>query len=354
MNPDPKSISVERIARLVGGKARGEVGRLLIGVQTLDEAGPRELSWLGSSKYLKKLGTTKAGAILTSEAMEVPEDFTIIKVADPDLALCRVLEYFNPGTPEIPPGVHPTALAHPTAEISGAAIGAYVVVDRGARIGAGTQLHAGVFVGAETEIGRDCTLWPNVVVRERCQLGDRVIIHPNTTIGADGYGYLQRGGRHVKIPQIGRVIIEDDVEIGANCCVDRARSGQTRIRRGTKIDNLVQIAHNCDIGEDCIIIGQCGISGSTRLGHHVVLAGQVGVIDHREIGAGTVVAAQSGITGDVPSGKVYRGTPAIENTEFGRQQVHLRRLPKMAEQLKELAKRVERLESATADNSKRD
>ncbi|HUU95835.1 MAG TPA: UDP-3-O-(3-hydroxymyristoyl)glucosamine N-acyltransferase, partial [Phycisphaerae bacterium] len=177
-------------------------------------------------------------------------------------------------------------------------------------------------------------------------------IHPNATIGADGYGYLQREGRHVKIPQIGTVVIEDDVEIGANTAIDRARSGETRIRRGTKIDNLVQIGHNCDIGEDCIIVGQCGISGSTTLGHHVVFGGQVGVIDHLRIGNGVQVAAKSLVTHDIPDGQVVRGIPATDNHLFGRQQVIIRRLPKMVEQLRELTKRVQQLESAANDTKR--
>lgn len=201
-------------------------------------------------------------------------------------------------------------------------------------------------------IGRDCLLWPNVVVRERVTIGDRVIIHPNVTIGADGFGYLQRADKHVKIPQIGTVVIEDDVEIGANTCIDRARSGITRIGRGTKIDNLVQVGHNVTIGEDCIIVAQCGISGSTSLGHHVVLSGQVGLTDHLRIGSAVQVAAKSGVFRNVPDGKVYRGIPATEYYQYARQQIGVRRLPKLMEQLRELARRVEWLESAADDTTR--
>jgi UDP-3-O-[3-hydroxymyristoyl] glucosamine N-acyltransferase len=270
----------------------------------------------------------------------------VIRVADPDLALCAALALLGPPTPRVPVGVHASAVVSPDATVEQAAIGAHVTISPRAVIGAGTQLHPGVYVGDDTTIGRDCVLWPNVVVRERTTIGDRVIIHPNSTIGADGYGYLQRDGKHHKIPQVGRVVIEDDVEIGANTAIDRARSGETHIRRGTKIDNLVQIAHNCDIGEDCIITGQCGISGSTTLEHHVALGGQVGIIDHLTVGAGAQLAAKSGVYNDIPGGTVYRGIPAIEATKFGRQQVSVRRLPKMIEQLRKLEKRVEQLESA--------
>ena len=352
MTPEAKSITVAELALCIEGEAVGDATRELTGVQPLETAGPSDLSWLGSVKYLPQLKTTAAGAVLVPSKVEVPPDRTVIRVPDPDLAMCSILRMLSPAPAVVPPGVHPSAVVGTGVEIAeSAAIGPHAVIGDGAKIGASTQLHAGVFVGAGSEIGCDCVLWPSVVVRERCRIGNRVVIHANSTIGADGYGYLQRGGKHIKIPQVGGVEIEDDVEIGANTCVDRARSGVTRIRRGTKIDNLVQIAHNCDIGEDCIIIGQCGISGSTRLCNNVVLAGQVGLVDHLNIGEGAMVAAQSGITGDVPPGKLYRGTPAVEHGQFARQQVLVRRLPQMVEQLKELIKRVERLESSTTDNS---
>jgi UDP-3-O-[3-hydroxymyristoyl] glucosamine N-acyltransferase len=276
----------------------------------------------------------------------VPAGCVAIRVRDPELALCTALAALAPQVPTVPPGVDPTARIAPSAVIEGAAIGPFVCIGEGAHVGPGTQLHAGVYVGAHSRIGRDVVLWPNVVVRERTTIGDRVVIHPNATIGADGFGYLQRDGRHVKIPQIGVVVIEDDVEIGANTCIDRARSGETRIGHGTKIDNLVQIGHNVRVGPECIIISQCGISGSTTLGDHVILAGQVGIIDHLSIGRGAVVAAKSGVARDIPDGQVWRGIPAVENSEFGRQAVGVRRLPKIMDHLKELAKRIEALESA--------
>jgi len=342
-------LSAAQLAEHLQAELLGDGTRVLRRVATLDEATADALAWLGDARYAKKLAETRAGAVLVPPEVTGPEGVTLLRVRDPDLALCAALRLIGPAPEQVPVGVHPTACVAPDAEVSGAAIGPHVSVGPGARIGAGTQLHAGVRIGAGTVIGRDCVLWPNVVVRERCRLGDRVVIHSNTTIGADGFGYHMRDGVHVKIPQVGVVVIEDDVEIGANCCVDRARSGATRIGRGTKIDNLVQIGHNCDIGEHCIIVAQCGISGSTTLEHHVVLAGQVGVIDHLRIGAGVQVAAQSGVTRNIPPGAVIRGTPAVDNGLFARQQVAVRRLPRMAEQLKALAKRVEKLESAAND-----
>ena len=215
----------------------------------------------------------------------------------------------------------------------------------------GTELHAGVYIGPGCRIGRGCVLWPNVVVREYTVIGERVVIHPNATIGADGFGYLYREGAHLKIPQIGRVVIEDDVEIGAGTCIDRARSGETRIGRGTKIDNLVQIGHNVQVGAHCILVSQAGVSGSCRLGHHVVLGGQVGVADHVELGDGAQVAAQGGVAQDIPPGVVHGGTPSVEVSAWRRQMASLRRLPDVLERLRALEQRVRQLESTTHDRT---
>ncbi len=273
----------------------------------------------------------------------------MIHVTDPDVAVCEVLEYLAPPPDRVPPGVHPTAIVSPDAVVEGTAIGAHAYVGPGTTVGAGTQIYPGVYVGARTTIGHDCVLWPNVVVRERVTIGDRVVIHPNVTIGADGFGYLQRDGRHRKIPQIGAVVIENDVEIGANSAIDRARSGVTRIGRGTKIDNLVQIGHNVDIGEDCIIIAQCGIAGSVSLRRNVILGGQVGIIDHLRIGNGAQIAAKSMATSDIPDGRVVRGIPATDNRRFLREQASVRKFPGWVERLRTLTRRVQRLEEKVGD-----
>lgn len=345
MQPPP-SISAAELAGRLGGELSGDGTRVVRSVAPLDEAQPDSLSWLGSPEYLPRLTTSKAGVVLVPPGCDVPPERTTICVADPDLALCEALRCLAPRVEPIPPGVHPTAVVEADAVTEGARIGPQVVVGRRAVIGPGTELHAGVYVGPDCAIGRDCVLWPNVVVREHSRIGDRVVIHANATIGADGFGYLQRAGRHIKIPQIGTVLIEDDVEIGANTAIDRARSGVTRIGRGTKIDNLVQIGHNVSTGVNCIIVGQCGISGSTTLGDYVILGGQVGVHDHVRIGNRAQVAAKSAVANCVPDGKVYRGIPAVESNDFARSAVGLRRLPKMIQQLRDLAKRVKQLESA--------
>jgi len=231
------------------------------------------------------------------------------------------------------PGVDPTACVHPDARVDGAVIGAHVYVGEGAVIGAGTRLHPGVYVGAMSRIGNECELWPNVVVRERVSIGNRVIIHPNSTIGADGFGYLQRQGAHLKIPQIGTVVIENDVEIGANCGIDRARTGVTRIGRGTKIDSLVQIGHNVEIGNCCIIVAQCGIGGSCKIGDYVMLAGQVAVVDHLQIGNRASVAAKSLVCKNIAADETVRGIPAIPSQRYLRHEAGLRRLSKNVNEL---------------------
>ncbi|MFH1746706.1 MAG: UDP-3-O-(3-hydroxymyristoyl)glucosamine N-acyltransferase [Planctomycetota bacterium] len=344
-------VTVAELAACVDGILVGDGTRVISQVATLEEAGPDALSWLMDPQLVPRLEKSRAGVVLIPADCEPPADRTLIRVADPDLALCTVLRYLAPPVESVPPGIHPTAIVAPDAVVQDAALGPRVYVGPGAVIGPGTQLHAGVYIGSASRIGRDCVLWPNVVVRDRVEIRDRVIIHANSTIGTDGFGYLQRDNRHVKIPQIGTVLIEDDVEIGANTCIDRARSGQTRIGRGTKIDNLVQIAHNVEVDEDCIIVAQCGISGSSSLGHHVILAGQVGIADHVRLDDGARITAQTGISNDVPAGKVYRGTPAMEATAFARQQIYIRRLPKMVDELRELVKRVEQLESAANDRT---
>lgn len=349
---EPISLTAAELARRLNGVLRGDGARVVREIAVLDQAGPDAVSWLGSAAYLPKLETTRAGVVLVPADCAAPAEKTVIGVADPDLALCDVLEWLRPPVERVPPGVHPTAAIGTGAMVEGAAIGAHAHVGAGAMVGAGTQLHPGVYIGAHARIGRDCVLWPNVVVRERCVLGDRVIVHPNATIGADGFGYLFRKGKHHKIPQIGAVVIEDDVEIGANSCVDRARAGVTRVGRGTKIDNLVQIGHNAVVGEDCVIVAQCGVSGSATLGHHVVLAGQVGVVDHLRIGDGARIAAKSLVARDVPDGQVQRGIPAVENFQFLRQDAALRKLPKLLEQVRALARRIEQLDS-TADDPDR-
>ncbi len=344
------TITTAALAERLGGRLSGARDVALSGVATIEEAGPGDVTWLADAKYAAELSATRAGAAIVAAGIEAASPCPQILVDDVELAVCEVLGLFAPPPPAVSAGVHPAAFVDATASVEGAAIGPGVYVGARARVGAGTVLHPGVYVGPDSTIGRDCVLWPGVVVRERVRLGNRVLVHPNATIGADGFGYIFRSGVHRKLPQIGTVEIEDEVEIGANSTIDRAKTGVTRIGRGTKIDNLVQIGHNCTIGPHCIIVAQCGVAGSTVLGTGVVLAGQVGLTDHVRIGDGARVAAKSGVAVDVPAGAVYRGLPATEVHEYSRQQVGVRRLPKLLEQVRELTRRVERLESS-ADHS---
>ena len=343
---DQPCLTAAEWAERLSGTLHGDGNRVIRSVATLQEAGPDALSWAATPAFVAKIAEAQAGAVIIGQDASPPEGCTTIRVADPELARCEVLEWFSPPVDQVPPGVHATAVVADDASIAEAAIGAHVYVGNQTAIGARTQVHPGCYVGNRVTIGQDCVLWPSVVVREGTILGDRVIIHPNTTIGADGFGYLQRDGGHRKIPQVGTVVIDEDVEIGANCTVDRARSGVTHIGRGTKIDNLVQIGHNVDIGEHCVIVAQCAIGGSATLGRYVTLAGQCGVRDHRHIGNGTTVLAKSAVLCDVGDGEVVGGIPAIEQQRFLRATAALHRLDEWGKRLRDLLKRVERLESA--------
>ncbi|MBI2563793.1 MAG: UDP-3-O-(3-hydroxymyristoyl)glucosamine N-acyltransferase [candidate division NC10 bacterium] len=245
-----------------------------------------------------------------------------------------------------PPGIHPTAVVAADARVApSASVGPLTVVGSGAEVGTDTILEAQVAVGAGVRIGRGCRIFPQVTLRDGVVLGDRVTVHSGAVIGADGFGYARDGHRYVKIPQIGRVVIEDEVEIGANVTIDRATLGETRIGRGTKIDNLVQIGHNVRVGADTVIVAQVGISGSTRIGSRVTLAGQVGVVDHVDIGDDVIVGAQAGVTKDIPAGSVVLGSPAIPHGEFKRQLAVAARLPEMRKILRALEERLAALEA---------
>jgi UDP-3-O-[3-hydroxymyristoyl] glucosamine N-acyltransferase len=333
--------TLAELAKAVGGAVRGDATVRIRGVRGVAEAGPHDIAWISHEKYAREIAGSKAGAVLVDRRFgETP--MPAILVDDPALAMIAILGKFALPAPQPEVGVHPTAVVAETAGIADdARIGPHVVVGDRARIGPRCVLHGNVFVGADAELGEDCVLWPGVVVRERCVLGRRVMIHPNATVGADGFGYHFHDGKHHKIPQIGTVEIGDDVEI------DRAKFGTTRIGPGTKIDNLAQIAHNVQIGPGCIIVAQVGIAGSTRLGSGVVLGGKVGVRDHVRLGDGLMAAACSCISKDFPAGAVINGIPAIENDRYLREQGNLRRLPELADKIKDLIKRVEQLESST-------
>ncbi len=342
---------LRELAELVGGTILGDGEIEISGAGSLDEAQPGEITFIANFKYLRKLETTKASAILVSK--EVPSaGKPLVLTANPQLAFARILTLFY-GKPYQPKGIDPRAYISPTAQLGkDLTIYPHVYIGDRCQIGDRVTLHPNVFVGEGAFIGEDSILFPNVTLYPESIVGKRVILHAGVVIGADGFGYVKEGTKNVKIPQLGRVVIEDDVEIGANSTIDRATLGQTIIRKGVKIDNLVQIAHNVEIGEDSIIVAQVGIAGSTKLGKNVILAGQVGVIDHLEIGENVMVGAQSGVGQNLPSNQVFSGTPAFPHREWLRAVNVFQKLPEMKRTLIDIETRLKRVEESLSQKEK--
>lgn len=338
------AVRLGELAEQLGCRLEGDDGREITGVRTLEDAGPQDVTFVAQGRYLPRLAHSKAGAVILGDGLP-PAGRPTLRTPNPYLAFARALALFH--SPPAPiPGIHPTAVVAPDARVApGASVGPLCVLGPGSEVGSGTILEAQVFVGAQARIGQECRIFPQVVLGERVRLGNRVTVHSGTVVGADGFGYARDGARYVKIPQVGGVVIEDDVEIGANVAIDRATLGETRIGRGTKIDNLVQVGHNVRIGEDTVIVAQVGISGSSAIGSRVTLAGQVGVVDHVEIGDGVIVGAQAGVTKDIPAGSVVLGSPAIPHTEFKRRVAATGRLSEMRRALRALEERLAALEA---------
>ena len=333
--------TVAEIARLLKGEVEGDGETVISGIAGISEAGPGELTFLDAPQYLSFLETTEASAVIVDAKTSAPGK-TIIRVAQPRLAFTRAMRIFYPLVAPCPPGIHPTAVVGRNSRLGqDVSIGAHAVIGDEVEIGDGAKIFPLVSIGNRTRIGSDTVIYSNVTIREGTEIGRDVIIHSGTVIGSDGFGYAQDGKEHLKIPQAGTVIIEDQVEIGANVTIDRAALGATRIGRGTKIDNLVQIAHNVVIGPDTLLIAQVGISGSTRIGANVILAGQVGVAGHIEIGDGAIVAAQSGVSKSVRPQTLMFGTPARLLKKARQIEACISRLP-------DLFKRVHRLEKKQA------
>ena len=332
-------MKLSEIERLLGGRLHGDPETEITGAAGIEDAGPGDVTFLMKPSMLPRTAASGAACVLVKERFaDLPKSQLV--VADPQVAFIRLLEFFNPPARR-PAGVSPGAVIGSGARIDpAAAVLPFVFVEEGASVGPGSVLYPGVFVGRGSQIGRDCTLYPNVTVREKVRIGDRVVVHSGSVIGADGFGYTMRAGVHIKIPQVGGVVIEDDVEIGACSTIDRATTGNTFIGGGTKIDNLVQIAHNVRIGPGSIIVAQAGIAGSSTLGGHVVIAGQAGVSDHVSIAEGSIVGANSGI---MPGTKLergaYAGSPVLPHRQWLKAMALTARLPELEKRLRTLERR---------------
>lgn len=338
------SATLKEIAELVQGELIGNPNVVITGISGIKEAGEGDITFLISSKYTSLLEATKAAAIITSRDT-VETDKPLIKTDNPSAALNKLVNLINPGGIKHPEGIHPTAIISPKASIGrNVAVGAYTVIEENVEIGEGSIIYSGCYLGRRAKVGQNCLIYPHVSIRERIEIGDRVIIHSGAVIGSDGFGFAMVKGVQEKIPQIGTVVIEDDAEIGANVTIDRARFDKTIIGRGTKIDNLVQIAHNVVTGENCIIVAQAGISGSTTLGKGVILAGQAGIVGHIRIGDKAIVAAQAGVTKSIPEGVKVSGYPAKPHETALRVNACLQRLPELYRKIKDLEGRIEHIE----------
>lgn len=342
--------TIAELARLVGGELRGDGCATITGVADVRDAGPGEATWVSRDSFVEKLKSSRAGVVLVPKHFgETPMPAILCDKIEP--AIAALLGAFATPVSRPADGIHPTAVVDKSATIGERpAIGPHVVLEAGVRIGSRCVLHAGVFVGRDTVIGDDCELWPNAVIRNGCQVGSRVSIHPCAVIGKDGFGFYFNGTQHIRIPHVGGVIIEDDVEIGACSCVDRAKFGNTVVARGTKIDNQVQVAHNCRVGQHNAFAGHTGLSGSVRTGDYCVMGGRATVFDNVNIGHQVQLGGMTVVTKDLPDGLKASGFPAQELQTELREKAAVRRLPEYYKKIKDLIERVERLEASAHHN----
>lgn len=339
-----RSLRADAIALKLRAKLVGDGTRELSGLSSLADAGPSDISFYSDLRYKKKLESTRAGALITKEPvseLEIPQ----IVHPDPFLAFLELVDEFFP----VPPGngtIHALAHVSESARLADdVTVMPFASIGDEVEIGTGTVIHPGVVIEPRASIGDHCTIWPNVTVRDRCRIGARVILHPGCVVGGDGFGFARRDGKFIKVRHVGTVDIEEDVEIGANATIDRATFGRTLIHRGVKIDNLVHIGHNVEIGEDSAMAAQAGVSGSTVIGKRVLMGGQAGMVDHLVIGDDAILVAQSGVIGNIPAGTMVSGYPARPHKEVLKSAAAARGLSELRKKIRALEEQVRALEA---------
>ena len=343
-------MKVREIAKILEGKVIGDEEVLITGVSGIKEAQKGDLTFIANNKYRPLLKSTKASAILVPSDINNTVDAVLIQVENPSLAFANMLNIVGPEPVVFASGIDPTAIIGKDVLIGkNVSIQPYAVIEDHAVIGDDTIIGSCVYIGHYTKIGKNCLIYPHVIIRERITMGDRVIIHPGTVIGGDGFGFATVKGVHQKIPQIGTVEIGNDVEIGSNVTIDRARFDKTYIGNGVKIDNLAQIAHNVSIGDNTIVVAQVGISGSTVIGKNVIIAGQAGITGHINIGDSSIIGGKAGVTKNIPPNTHVTGFPARDKWEDMRLQAYARRQPELAEKIKKLEERLEKTERRLKD-----
>lgn len=335
--------TLRELAKLVNGQVKGDPLTEITGGAPLEIAQKGDITYIKSKKYYPLLETTRASAVITPLQV-VSDKKNLLWAGNPQLAFAKILALYH-HKPYRATGIHRTACINPTARLSNdVSIGPFAVIGENVIVRDRVVIHSGVFIGDNSIIGEDTVIYANVSIYEGTTIGRRVILHSGVVVGSDGFGYVKDGDTHFKIPQVGGITIEDEVEIGANSTIDRATMGQTIIKRGVKIDNLVQVAHNVVIGENSIIVAQVGIAGSTRVGRNVILAGQVGVADHIDIGDNVIVGAQAGVGKSIPPNQILQGSPSMPQKDFLRSSVLIPRLPQIKRTLNELVRRIKELE----------
>lgn len=346
-----KSMRLDEIAALLGGRVEGDATAVIHGIAPIQEAPPGTIAFVSNQKYVGALRTTKASAVLVSPDVATmglaPAGTSLVVLADPYMAFARLLQHWTDPGPRQASGVSAKAHVDETARVGqDVSIHPFVFVGAGAVVGDRVDLHPGAYVGPGAVIGDDTILGPNAVVHQGCRVGARCYLYAGAVVGSDGFGFAPdpRTGQHMKIPQVGIAVVEDDVEVGANVTIDRAVFGETRIGRGTKIDNMVQVGHNAIVGRGCFIVAQAGISGTSKVGNGVTIAGQAGIAGHISIGDGAVIGAQAGVHADVKAGERVLGSPAIDGKVAKRAMAVFPRLPALRGRLRELERRLDALE----------